>query len=87
MQLSESERAILRRYDEKCRIAGGAHAGYLLRLAAIERLGEAAGGGAGAVDGGLAGLVEKGLLKATEVGDRYYLTEAGAELLQQGGVG
>lgn len=86
MEFSQSERAILRRYEEKCRIAGGARAGYLLRLAAIERLGEEAGG-TGAVDGGLAALVEKGLLKPTEAGDRYYLTEAGAELLQQGGVG
>lgn len=79
MNLSHSEAAIMGHYDEKTRIAGGVKAGYLLRLESIRRLQN--GDPQLDVDRGLGGLVEKDLLQPTEKGDRYYLTEAGAEYL------
>lgn len=79
MDLSQSEAAIMAHYYEKTRIAGGVKAGYLLRLESIRRLQN--GDPQVDVDQGLSGLVEKDLLQPTEKGDRYYLTEAGAEYL------
>lgn len=79
MELSDAERAILARYREKCRIAGGPTAGYLMRVTAI-RLAAADRPGVD-VEAGLQGLSDKGLLKANESGDRYYLTEDGVECL------
>ena len=64
MELSAAERAVLQRYHEKTRIAGGPRTGYVLRQAAI-RYGEAGGSEAELTDG-LDALVEKGLLSASE---------------------
>jgi hypothetical protein len=80
MSFSESERAILASYHDKTRLAGGANAGYLLRVGALATL----LGGTAHVESGLAQLADKGLVQPTEAGDRYYLTEAGAELVSQG---
>lgn len=80
MELSPSERAVWGRFYEKCRIAGGAAAGYVLRRGALRALED--GERAADVDGALAALVDKGLLLKAEDGVRYLLTEAGAEQLQ-----
>ena len=79
MDLSAAERAVLQRYHDKTRIAGGPRKGYVLRQAAIRY-------GADSRDGadpgaGLDALVEKGLLSASDDRRFYFLTEAGAELL------
>ena len=79
MSFSESERTILARYYDKTRLAGGAKAGYLLRADVLK-----ADGGGEVVEAGLVALAEKGLLQRTEAGDRYMLTEEGAELVAQG---
>jgi hypothetical protein len=79
MSYSETETEVLRRFFEKCRIAGGAKAGYNLRRQAIE-LG-VSGQAAEGLDEGLASLVEKGLLASNEAGDRFILTESGVEAL------
>ena len=81
MDLSQSEAAIMAHYNEKTRIAGGVKAGYLLRLESIRRLRNE--DPQLDVEGGLGALVEKDLLQPTETGDRYYLTEAGAEYLSR----
>jgi hypothetical protein len=79
MSFSESERSILNCYHDKTRLAGGANAGYLLRVSALQaQLGASAN-----VESGLEELVGRGLVQVTEAGDRYYLTEAGAELVGQ----
>jgi hypothetical protein len=78
MMFSEAETSVLNRFQEKCRIAGGAKPGYNLRRQAIEA-GAVAGGEA--VAGGLASLVEKGLLASNEAGDRFILTETGVEAI------
>ncbi len=79
MDLSAAERAVLKRYEEKTRMAGGPRKGFVLRQDSIRY---------GAVEGseidlgaGLDGLVEKGLLSASEDRRFFFLTETGVELL------
>lgn len=79
MELSAAEKAVLDRYHEKTRIAGGPRKGYVLRQQAI-RYGEAERPDLDLADG-LDRLVEKGLLAASEDRRFYFLTEAGAGLL------
>lgn len=74
MSFSVQEGAILNRYHEKTRVVGGAAAGYLLRV-------EALGGDPASVEAALESLAGKGLLQRTEAGDRYLLTEEGAEVV------
>ena len=80
MSFSETESEILDRFREKCRIAGGAKPGYNLRRQAIEA--GVAEPGAEAMSQGLASLVEQGLLASNEAGDRFILTETGAEAIE-----
>ncbi len=79
MELTAAERAVLDRFAEKCRIAGGPRAGYLMRRRSIryfqDRTPELD------LDQGIAGLVEKGLLKQSEGGDLLFLSAAGVERL------
>lgn len=80
MELSRAESAVLARFAEKCRAAGGPQAGQQVRRATLS---SSAGRGSGLdLDGALGALLAKGLLKANEATDRYFLTEAGAELLK-----
>ena len=79
MELSAAERAVLQRYHEKTRIAGGPRKGYVLRQAAI-RYGEAGDSEADLTEG-LTTLVDKGLLSPSEDRRFFFLTELGAELL------
>lgn len=70
---------VLERFAEKCRIAGGAKPGYMLRKESIQYgLEDAA---LAATEEALAALVERGVLVANDAGDRYFLTEAGVEEL------
>lgn len=80
LQLSPLATAILRRYHDKTRIAGGARAGYNLRRRSIFW---ESGEPASEQDRALAELVEQGLVKPNEAADRYALTAAGAERLGQ----
>lgn len=77
MELSPSEQAVLERYHQKTRMAGGPRTGFVLRQEAI--VASAPGGAdlAAALDP----LADKGLLAASEDRRFYFLTEAGAELL------
>lgn len=79
MELSPAEKAVLERYHEKTRIAGGPRNGFVLRQDSI-RYGEAERG-VGDLTAGLDGLVEKELLAASEDRRFFFLTESGAELL------
>lgn len=79
MELSSAERAVLERYHDKARIAGGPRPGFVLRQDAI-RYGEAERG-AGDLGAALDGLVTRGLLSASEDRRFFFLTEAGVELL------
>ena len=79
MELSTAERAVLQRYHEKTRIAGGPRKGYVLRQAAIRY--REAGGSEAELAEGLDTLVERGLLSASEDRRFFFLTESGAELL------
>ena len=81
MELSPAERAVLQRYQEKTRIAGGPRQGFVLRQDAIRY--DEAERGAGDLGAGLDGLVEKGLLSASEDRRFFFLTESGAELLSR----
>lgn len=83
MAFSETESGIMNRFHDKCRIAGGAKAGYNLRRQAIEA-GFARPDG-DAIDEGLASLVEKGLLASNEAGDRFILTATGVEAIDAEG--
>lgn len=76
MELSQAERIILDRFEEKCRMAGGPRVGFVLRKEAIRAV---AGND---VDAGLSGLVEKGLLLPNEEGSFYFLSQQGVEALQ-----
>ncbi len=80
MDFSAQEGAILNRLYEKTRVAGGATAGYLMRIAVLSGAGDAADAQAA-----LERLTDKGLLQRTEAGDRYLLTEEGAELVSRRG--
>ena len=80
MAFSETESGILNRFHEKCRIAGGAKAGYNLRRQAVEA--GLAGLEGDAVGEGLASLVEKGLLISNEAGDHFILTATGVEVIE-----
>lgn len=77
MELTISERAIVNRIAEKARIAGGVKGGYVMR----RRIFEPAAVDGADLEEGIGGLVDKGILQPTESGDRFYLTEEGAELL------
>lgn len=79
MDLSEVERVILDRFREKCRIAGGARAGYVLRRDAIRFVADEHPGLD--FDQGLESLEERGLLKANEEKSLYFLAEPGVEAL------
>ena len=83
MELSPAEQAVLERYHQKTRIAGGPRNGFVLRQDSI-RYAEAEGG-AGDLDAALDGLVEKGMLAASEDRRFFFLTESGAELLADWG--
>ena len=83
MELSPAEQAVLERYHQKTRIAGGPRNGFVLRQDSI-RYDEAEGGG-GDLGAGLDGLVEKGVLAASEDRRFFFLTESGAELLADWG--
>ncbi len=78
MAQGTAEDIILDRYYEKCRMAGGPRKGYVLRKEAI--LYDA---GDSDLEPGLDALVEAGLLKASESGNFYFLTEAGVERLAE----
>ncbi len=79
MDLSPAERAVLQRYHEKTRIAGGPRLGFVLRQDAIRY--DEADRGAGDLGAGLEGLEAKGVLSASEDRRFFFLTESGAELL------
>lgn len=80
--MSSAADHILERFAEKCRIAGGPKAGYMLRKESIQYgLDEQ---GTAATDEALAALVERGVLTPNEAGDRYFLTEAGVDELGGG---
>ncbi len=68
---------ILDRYAEKCRLAGGARVGYVLRKQAILYVAEDHPGVD--LEAGLASLVDEGMVKPSESGEFYFLTAAGAE--------
>ncbi|MDH3402307.1 MAG: hypothetical protein OES32_05240 [Acidobacteriota bacterium] len=74
MDLSTDERAVLQRFAEKTRMAGGPRLGYVLRRRAVSA-------GGLDVDGALASLVGKGLLAASESGDFVFLTQQGVDAL------
>ena len=79
MDFSNSEQAILDCYREKCRVAGQVKVGYQLRKRAMATiLADETGVD---LEVGLSDLAGKGLVGLNESGDRYYLTEAGAEVL------
>ena len=82
MELTEAEQAILERYREKTHLAGGARLGYVLRRDAIlyhrQRRPDLDW------EGALQALVEKGILKASDKGDFYFLSQAGVEALGPG---
>ena len=80
MSFSAQEGAVLQRYQEKTRVAGGAVAGYVMRTAVL-------GGDTAGVEQALESLAGKGLLQRTEAGDRYLLTEEGAEVVSGGDFG
>ena len=79
MSRSEAESLVLERFREKCLIAGGAKAGYVLRRESIEygwseeQVAES--------ERELDSLVDRGLLAVNEDGSRYFLTEEGASVL------
>lgn len=81
MELSIAERAVLRRYQEKTRMAGGPRQGFVLRRDSI-RYGEGEGA-AGDLGAGIDSLVEKGVLSPGENSRFLFLTEAGVELLTE----
>ena len=83
MDLSPAEKAVLERYHEKTRIAGGPRNGFVLRQDSI-RYAEAESG-AGDLAAGLDSLVERGVLAASEDRRFFFLTESGAELLADWG--
>lgn len=80
MDLSQPERLVLERFHEKCRMAGGPRAGYMLRKQAIVYRHPQVD-----LEPALAGLVGRELLKVSESGQLYYLTASGTELLQSWG--
>ena len=79
MDLSPAEKAILQRYHEKTRIAGGPRLGFVLRQEAIRY--DEAERGAGDLGAGLDGLEAKGLLSASEDRRFFFLTESAVALL------
>ena len=79
MSLSEAEAHVLHRFAEKCRIAGGAKAGYVLRRRSVEQGWDRADGSA--MEQALEALVSRGLLAVNEAQDRFILTEQGVESL------
>lgn len=79
MGFSDDESRILGRFTEKCRIAGGPKAGYVLRRQSIEYGWDETR--REAASRGFETLVEKGLLAANENGDRFVLTEQGVAAL------
>ena len=68
---------ILRRYAEKCRLAGGPRVGYVLRKRAILHVADDHPGVD--LEAGVEALLEEGLLKASESGNFLFLTAAGVE--------
>lgn len=80
MELSRSESAVLSRFAEKCRAAGGPQPGQQVRRASLSWTARRNPGVD--VEEGLSRLVEKGILKSTEKSDRFFLTEAGVEAVK-----
>jgi len=75
----DPEAQVVRVFKEKCRLAGGAKAGFNLRRESIlygtsdeQRL---------ACDEAIGTMVESGLLVGNEPGDRFILTEDGVAAL------
>lgn len=79
--MTTADQVILERYHEKCRIAGGHRAGYVLRREAILRVAESHP--EADLEGGLASLVDAELLQANEAGSFFFLTAAGVEKLAE----
>jgi len=77
MEITPDESAVLARFHDKARIAGGTRPGYMLRKQAVVTIQPSHPD----LDltGGLESLIGKELLKVNEGGNLYYLTEAGAE--------
>ena len=81
MTEANCESFILNRFFEKCRIAGGPKAGYVLRKAAInygiepERESE--------FEICLAGLVKQGVLFSNEASTLFFLTAKGVDVLTE----
>lgn len=81
MSSSAATDIVLKRFADKCRIAGGPKPGYMLRKESIQYglddpLVEA-------TEKALEELVERGLLAPNESGERYFLTESGVEALEE----
>jgi DNA-binding PadR family transcriptional regulator len=77
-----AELHVLHRFAEKCRLAGGAKAGYVLRRRSLEQGWDRAR--AGQLDEALDALVGRGVLAVNEARDRFVLTEQGVEALAAG---
>lgn len=73
---------ILDRYREKCRMAGGPRAGFVLRRRALLYVQPEHPGLD--LEAGIAALEDQGLLKSNESGSFLFLTQAGADVLAGG---
>lgn len=67
---------------ERCRIAGGARAGFSLRRTALQAL-ASNGGEIDEIEAAVDALVAAGRLAANESNSRVYLTEAGVAWLSE----
>lgn len=72
---------ILDRYREKCRMAGGPRAGFVLRRRALLYIQPEHSGLD--LEAGIAALEDQGLLKANESGSFLFLTQAGVDVLAE----
>ena len=75
--MTTADRVILERYRDKCHLAGGVRAGYVLRRRAILLAGEDHPDLD--LEAGLDSLVEQELLKANDDGSFFFLTATGVE--------
>lgn len=78
--LSQAETAVLAFFHEKTRTAGGPKPGYVLRVRSMQPVSEAHGF---PLESTLEDLEAKGLLVPNETRERFYLTEASAEMLAE----